>query len=109
MKLEKKKIPITGIKLSLKEKNKEIARAYLYILKNSLHKKPFGFIEEVFVDKNYRGQGLGTKILKEVIKAAKQKGCYKLIANSRHYKPKVHEFYKRLGFRNWGEEFRLDL
>ncbi len=109
MKLEKNKIYVSGIKFSIKENNKEIARAYLYILKNNLHKNPFGFIEDVFIDEEFRGNGLGTKLIKEIIKTAKQKNCYKLIANSRHQRKPVHKFYRDLGFISYGLEFRLDL
>lgn len=109
MKIQKRKINTQGIKFYIKEKNKEIARAYLYVLKNDLHEKPFGFIEDLFVDENYRGQGYGTKIIKALLKKAKRQGCYKLIANSRLDKPKVHELYKRLGFIDWGKEFRKNI
>ena len=86
---------------------REVARAYLYILSN-LHKQPFGFMEDVFVAENYRSKGLGTKLVQELINAAKQNNCYKLVATSRHARPKVHDWYIGLGFKDWGKEFRID-
>ena len=107
MEIKQEKINAGGIKLFVEDNGKEVARAYLYILKN-IHDRPFGFMEDVFVDENYRSQGLGTKMLEEIIKTAKQKNCYKLIGTSRSERSKVHEWYLRLGFKDWGKEFRLD-
>ncbi|HBX16020.1 MAG TPA: GNAT family N-acetyltransferase, partial [Candidatus Magasanikbacteria bacterium] len=47
MKIQQKKITTRGIKFFIKDGKKEIGRAYLYILKNDLHKEPFGFLEDV--------------------------------------------------------------
>lgn len=56
-----------------------------------------------------RGRGLGTRLVKQVIQKAKEQGCYKLIATSRKSRPKVHQLYTRLGFQEYGLEFRLNL
>jgi len=107
--MKKQKISAEGIKFSIKKDNKEVARAYLYLMKNALHKQPFGFMEDVFIDESLRGKGYGTKIVKEIIKEAKKQNCYKLIATSRYPRDKVHKLYKKLGFRDWGKEFRINL
>lgn len=99
----------TGIKVSLEKDNKEIARAYLYILKNSLHQEPFGFIEDVYIEEKFRNQGLGTKLIGKIIEKAKENKCYKIIANSRHSNLGAHKLYERHGFKNHGIEFRLNL
>ena len=75
---------------------------------NDLHAAPFGLLEDVFVDESQRGSGLGTKLVQEVIAAAREAGCYKLIATSRTSRPKAHELYRRLGFENHGVEFRMN-
>lgn len=106
--MEKQKITAQGIKFSIKKDNKEIVRAYLYLMKNDLHKQPFGLMEDVFVEESLRSKGYGTKIVKELIKEAKKQNCYKLIATSRYQREKVHKLYKKLGFKNWGKEFRMD-
>lgn len=87
---------------------KEIARAFLYLLKNDLHQKPFGFMEDVFVQEEFRGKGYGKKIVEALIEEARKKGCYKLICTSRPSRDKVHAWYKKLGFREQGFEFRID-
>jgi len=107
--MKKQKINAEGIKFSIKKDNKEVARAYLYLMKNDLHKQPFGLMEDVFIDESLRGKGHGTKIIKEIIKEAKKQNCYKLIATSRYPRDKVHKLYKKLGFRDWGKEFRINL
>lgn len=86
----------------------EIGRATLYILENELHSRPFGLLEDVFVNEKYRGSGVGTQLTEHVIKKARDHGCYKLICTSRYTKPKVHQLYTRLGFKDHGKEFRID-
>ena len=108
MKVNTAAITTQGIKFSLVENNLEVARAYLYFMHNGLHQEPFGLLEDVFVAQSHRGEGLGTKLIEQVIQAAKQHGCYKLIATSRTSRPKVHQLYKRLSFQEQGIEFRID-
>ncbi len=98
-----------GLKFFAEINKKEVGRAYLYILHNDLHKQPFGFLEDVYVDENFRGKGIGTAIINEVIKETKKQKCYKIVATSRHSRPKVHKLYQGFGFENWGLEFRLNI
>ncbi|VEP17589.1 GCN5 family acetyltransferase [Hyella patelloides LEGE 07179] len=97
-----------GIKFSLVESDREIARAYLYLMHNDLHQEPFGLLEDVYVAEDNRGRGLGTQLVKQVIQEAREQGCYKLIATSRKSRSKVHQLYTRLGFQEHGLEFRID-
>lgn len=101
--------PARGIRFSIAGEGGEVARAYLYVMTNDLHDAPFGLLEDVFVAESERGGGLGTALVREVIAAAREAGCYKLIATSRASRPKVHELYERLGFASYGIEFRLNL
>lgn len=98
-----------GIRFSIAGAHGEVARAYLYVMTNDLHDAPFGLLEDVFVAESERGSGLGTALVNEVIAAAREAGCYKLVATSRASRPKVHELYERLGFENYGIEFRMNL
>jgi GNAT superfamily N-acetyltransferase len=88
---------------------KKVGRAFLFIIYNDLHQKPYGLLEDVFVEEKYRGRGIGKELVKRVIKKAKEIGCYKLIATSRFEREMVHKLYESLGFKKWGYEFRLDL
>ena len=97
-----------GIKYTLIKDHAEIARAYLYIMHNDLHLEPFALLEDVYVSNSQRGKGLGTKIVKQAISAARDEGCYKLIATSRSCRVNVHRLYRKLGFEERGLEFRID-
>lgn len=108
-KINKKPVKAEGVKFFVEENKKEVARAFLYIMKNDLHKEPFGFLEDLFVDESLRGQGIGTELLNNVIAEAKKIGCYKLIANSRHERENVHKMYEKAGFKNHGIEFKMNL
>jgi ribosomal protein S18 acetylase RimI-like enzyme len=109
MDIKQKPINATGIKLYIEQDGKEVARAFLYILKNDLHQEPFGFIEDVFVDENCRCQGLATGLLAKLIEVAKENQCYKIVCTCRHEKEKVHRLYEKVGFKNFGVEFKLYL
>lgn len=108
MEIESKPLNPTGIKFYVKSGEAEVGRAYLYLLSNDLHEQPFGFMEDVFVEETQRGSGIGSRLVQRVIDEARVRGCYKLICTSRHEKPKVHELYKTLGFKDHGKEFRID-
>lgn len=108
MDIQKQQITSSGIKLLATENGKTLGRAYLYILKNDLHEKTFGFMEDVFVEESYRKQGVGSKLVEAVIAEAKVQGCYKLICTAREARPEVHSFYEKFGFKKWGSEFRMD-
>ncbi len=98
-----------GIKIVAEQDGKNIGRAYLYLLYNDLHEKPFGFMEDVFVNEDFRGKGIGKRLVNEIIKKAKENNCYKLVCTSRYEKEKVHGLYEKLGFSDHGKEFRIDL
>lgn len=100
---------LSGIKFVAEDDGgKAIGRAFLYVLKNDLHREPFGFLEDVFVEEAHRGRGLGGDLVKAVVAEAKARGCYKLICTSRHSNAKAKMFYEKFGFRDHGAEFRMD-
>lgn len=109
LELKTKVVTAKGVKFSLVEDDLEVARAYLYVMRNELHSEPFGLLEDVHVHESYRGSGLGTELVRQVIAAAKEQNCYKLVATSRKSRPRVHQLYERLGFKARGFEFRIDL
>ncbi len=108
MKVETKELHAKGVKLFVMKDGKEIGHAYLYLLANDLHEGPFGFMEDVFVEEEHRKSGIGTMLVNALIEEAKKRGCYKLIGTSRLERPKVHELYTKIGFKDHGKEFRID-
>lgn len=97
-----------AIKFVVEDEGRSVGRAYLYILRNDLHDAPFGFLEDVYVDEICRGQGIGKSLVQAVVAEAVSQKCYKLICTSR-YSSSVHSFYEKLGFRDHGKEFRIDI
>lgn len=98
-----------AIKVTAEENGEVLGRAYLYVMTNDLHDEPFGFLEDVFVEEKHRGSGIGTKLVNQIIAEAKKQNCYKLICTSRYTSVKVHDLYIKLGFKDHGKEFRMDL
>ncbi len=109
IKIKRISIKHKAIKFEVFDGKKKIGRAYLYLIKNDLHKKPYGLLEDIYIDEKYRGQGIGTKLLNEVIKKARSLKCYKLIATSRFERKNIHNWYLKSGFKKYGYEFRIDL
>lgn len=97
-----------AVRISIVEDDRELGRAWLYIMKNNLHEKPFGFLEDVFVDMDSRKKGIGRELIETALEEAKGRGCYKIICTSRFEKEEVHDWYERVGFRKYGVEFRMD-
>ncbi len=108
IKFEQNEIPTTRIKFSAYEEGKEVGQANLYLFHNELRDKKYGYLAEVFVNPECRGKGIGSKLVADLIEHAKDIGCYKLICTSRYSRPKVHGLYEKLGFVDYGKEFRLD-
>jgi GNAT superfamily N-acetyltransferase len=109
MKISKSIKASKAIKFEVKDGKKTVGRVFLYIIKNDLHKKSYGYIEDLFVDEALRGQGFGKKLLQMVIAEAKKRKLYKLVGTSRTFRTEVHGFYEKFGFKRYGYEFRIDL
>ena len=63
MEIQTQTLVAKGITFSIVESDRELARAYLYLMHNNLHHEPFGLLEDVYVVEDYRGKGLGTRLL----------------------------------------------
>lgn len=64
-----------------------------------------GLIEEVIIDKNFRGRKIGEKLVKYVTKKAIENGCYKVILSCF---PERIKFYKRCGYINESYTMRFN-
>ncbi|CAD6514703.1 glucosamine 6-phosphate N-acetyltransferase [metagenome] len=64
-----------------------------------------GHIEDVVVDKKYQKNGIGEKIIKHLLKIAKDNGCYKTILDCTD---DVKPFYEKLGFKHNANALRFD-
>jgi len=98
-----------AVKITLEEDGKVMGWGYLYVIFQDRHKEPYGLMENVYIESEFRSRGLGGKLVQLLVDEAKERGCYKIIGTSKKIKPEVHSFYKKLGFSEIGLEFRLDL
>ena len=55
-----------------------------------------GIIEDVAVNKKYRGKGVGKKLVERLILIGKQKNCDKIVLSSSEQNSK---FYEKIGFK----------
>ncbi len=58
------------------------------------------YIDTLWVDETYRGKGLGSQLLTEVERTAKEKGCYLIHLDTFDFQAK--EFYKKQGYEVFG-------
>lgn len=65
-----------------------------------------GHIEDVVVDQQYRGRGIGLDLVNECVEAARELGAYKCVLDC---DPKLENFYSRAGFYANGITMRIDL
>ena len=96
-------------KITLSNRGKEIGRVWIYFIHNDLHQRPYALIEDLFVQKTHRSKGFGRTLVQAAVAAAKKERCYKVLSTSRYERQQVHQFYQKLGFRDYGKEFRLDI
>lgn len=54
-------------------------------------------LKELFVCKEYRGKGIGTLLMENVMRRAREVGCYRIDWNVRDWNESGIEFYKRIG------------
>ena len=66
-------------------------------------------VEGVRVDKNFQGEGVGTKLFEWAIDRAKQKGCLIIQLTSDKQRHDAIRFYQKLGFVASHEGFKLKL
>ncbi len=106
--IKTKKFSSDAYKFFIQKDGEEIARAFLYLMKNDLHPELVGYLEDVFVSESFRGQKIGTLLVQKVISQARESGCYKLVCSSRFSREGVHKWYESLGFSKTGYNFRMD-
>ena len=64
-----------------------------------------GHIEDVVVNKEFEGHGIGMKLVLSLLDVAKEKKCYKTILNC---EDKLLPFYEKIGFKQKSTEMRFD-
>ncbi len=97
-----------AVKFTAEQDGQKVGWAYVYLIFNERHSSPYGLMENVYVEQEFRGKGIGTSLVKAVIQEAKDRGCYKIICASNLDAERVHALYASQGFKKQGYEFRLD-
>lgn len=59
-----------------------------------------GHIDELVVDKDHQGKGIGSKLLEYLAGIAKEKNCRRIELDSALDRKKAHQFYEQNGFEN---------
>lgn len=87
------------------EMNKVIASGTIFIEQKLIHNNgKVGHIEDIVVDKNYRGYGLGKKLIDFLSKYAKDEGCYKCILDCSEDNV---TFYEKCNYQRKGVEMAM--
>lgn len=60
--------------------------------------KPWAAVENVVVAEEWRGRGVGTRLMLAAGDIGRRLGCYKLVLTSNIARTEAHEFYRRLGW-----------
>jgi GNAT superfamily N-acetyltransferase len=81
------------------------------IVPNLTHSaKPWAIVENVVVALASRRRGVATLLMRSAIDAAQAAGCYKVqLLSGKQRAAEAHEFYRRLGFADVAEGFKLYL
>ena len=104
-----KKIPTYGLRYSVKRRGKEIGRAFLYFMYNDIKGKWFGYIEDLHIDELYRGKGIGSNLIKLMIKRCKKEGGYKVELVTGYDNTGARALYEKLGFKKLGTDYKMYL
>jgi glucosamine-phosphate N-acetyltransferase len=79
------------------EKKKIVGYGAIYIdYKFYRNCKNVGHIEDIIIDKDYRGKGLSKLIINKLLESAREKDCYKIILNC---KDEYVGYYQKMGFK----------
>jgi ribosomal-protein-alanine N-acetyltransferase len=82
-----------SITIVISEEKIIVGVATLHIIKKLT--RILGLIEDVAVNEDYRGLGIGKKLVKELIKIGNEKNCDKIVLSSSE---KNSKFYEKIGF-----------
>ena len=58
----------------------------------------FGYLDDVFVLEQHRGQGIGAKLMREALDYARRSGCVRVELGTRRDNVHARRLYERLGF-----------
>jgi GNAT superfamily N-acetyltransferase len=71
----------------------------LMLLNNLWQEGYLGYVDTMIVDSEYRGRGIGTQLLEQLLAFARQNGCLRVELGSGFHRIQAHQFYERRGFK----------
>ncbi|MBN2792954.1 MAG: GNAT family N-acetyltransferase [Desulfuromonadales bacterium] len=97
--------------LYLAEWQQQVVGTFALLIMDSLghHGVPAAVLEDVVVSEEYRGTGIGQKMMQFATSLARDKGCNKFFFSSGVERTQAHQFYANLGFKQHGYSFYLNL
>jgi GNAT superfamily N-acetyltransferase len=103
-----KPIEAKAERISLQEDEKEVAHICIYYITSDTGEL-YAFLEDIFVEQESRGQGLGTRLIKAAVERAAKQFCSRVVVNSDKHQERLFSLFKKLGFKEKGTEFRIEL
>ncbi|WP_026996273.1 GNAT family N-acetyltransferase [Flectobacillus major] len=80
----------------------------LLIMDNLAHQgTPSGIVEDVAVQVDQQGKGIGKAMMQFAMAICQESGCYKLVLSSNQRRTEAHAFYESLGFERHGFSFQV--
>ena len=76
--------------------DKKIVSYGSIVIENKIRGEVAGHIEDIVVDKNYRGRFIGDNLIKELINIAEKYNCYRITLFCKEH---LKNFYSRQGFK----------
>jgi GNAT superfamily N-acetyltransferase len=57
-----------------------------------------GYLDELVVDEDRRGEGIGSRLLERALELAREDGCSRVELDSAFHREDAHSFYEKHGF-----------
>ena len=92
-----------------KNPHETLALVGIRILNDPFDSKPYAIINDLVVEEDYRGMGIGTEVLKQAVQIAKKKKVSGIIINVLKGNKKAKKLYQSLGLDAIAEIMYKDL
>lgn len=70
---------------------------------------PSSVVEDVAVQPEYQGKGIGRSMLQYAIEESRRAGCYKMTLSANLRREAAHKFYESLGFTRHGYSYQIEI
>ena len=77
--------------------------------KTIIHSSESGLVDELIVSREYRGKGIGKRLISGVVDKCRELGCCELEVSTMMSNNKARDFYKKCGFEEEAVLLEMDL